>query len=121
MALKLGTAKTRKVRVEVQEPLDYGKTKLHKFDAELDIIPKSEWEELFKTDNKPTDTEILDMTLKNIDGLVDENDQALAFDDDIKAAVLDEPWLVAALIEHQIAIQAGKTSAEYKRMKLKNS
>ncbi len=121
MALKLGNKNTRKSTVEAVEPLDFGKTKVHKFDVELGIIPKTEWEAMFKGETKPGDTDILRMTLKNITGLVDEAEQPQAFDDGVKEAVLEEPWLVSALIDEQLAIQVGKTAAEYKRLKLKNS
>ncbi len=121
MALKLGSQKTRKLTVEAVEPLDFGKTKVHKFDVELEIIPKTQWEAMFKGDSKPSDSEVLTQTLKDVVGLVDESDNPIAFDDDIKAAMLEEPWLVAALIDQQVAIQVGKTGAEYRRLKLKNS
>ena len=121
MALKIGTATTRKLTVEAIEPLDFGKTQTHRFDVELEIIPKTEWEMLFKGSNQPSDSEVLDLTLKDITGLVDEANNPLVFDGGIKAAVLEAPWLVSAIVEQQVALQMGKTAAEYKRLKLKNS
>lgn len=121
MALKISGTKERTIAIEATEPLDMGKIKQHKFIATLAVIPRDEWELMFKGDDKPTDTGVLMETLINIDGIVDENDQPVAFDENVKLAVIAEPWLVSALIEQQIAIQNGKTSAEYRKMKLKNS
>lgn len=120
MALKIGNPSTRKVSVDAIEPLDYDRIQKHTFEAELGIIPKHEWDELIKGENKLTDSEILNRTLKNIDGLVGADNQPMVFDDSIKSAILEIPWLVSALIDKQIAIQIGKTSAEYQRLRLKN-
>ncbi len=120
MALKLGNATTRKLTVEAIEPLDFGKTQTHRFDVELEVIPKTEWESLFKGSNPPSDSDVLGMTLKDITGLVDEANNPITFDATIKSAVLESPWLVSAIVEQQVALQMGKTAAEYKRLKLKN-
>ncbi len=121
MALKIGKRTTRKSTTEAVEPLDFGKTHTHTFTTELEVIPKPEWEAMFQGETKVTDTQILRRTLKNIEGLTDESDQPIPFNDSLKDAILEAPWLVSALIDEQLAIQSGKTSAEYKRLKLKNS
>ncbi len=120
MSLKIGKKTTRKSKIEAVEPLDYENSTTHTFDVELEVIPKSRWDKMFQSDQKPSDTDILKTTLKNLEGLVDDNGQPVKFDDDVKLKVLDEPWVAAALIEEQISIQQGKTGSEYRRLKLKN-
>lgn len=126
MALKIsesaikGDIQTRVVSVDATEPLDQGKIQRHKFSVELEVVPKEEWETWMES--RPKDTEVLNRTLRNAFEIInDDTKEDMPFDDTLKQLLIDTPWLFTAIFEQQMALQLGKTSVEYKKLKAKNS
>jgi len=126
MALKIresvinGEVQTVVVPVEATEPLDHGKSQQHKFSVELEVVPKEEWETWMES--KPKDTEVLNRTLRNAFEIVNDGTKDdMPFDDKLKRLLIDTPWLFIAIFEQQVALQLGKTSDAYKKLKAKNS
>jgi hypothetical protein len=122
MALVLGNKESRKVELEASEPLEGGKLKNHRFAVEFKLLPKADWDNLFKSDN--ASILMIDAamdSIKNIDGIVDENGSAVEYDDNVKLAILNERWLHESIIDGFMAVNLGKTLSAYRSAKLKNS
>lgn len=58
--------------------------------------------------------------IRNISPLLDENKQPIALDEDVLAAILEEPWLQQPIADGFMAVQRGLTMADYKKARTKN-
>jgi hypothetical protein len=67
----------------------------------------------FATDKLSVD--LLNENLLDIDKLVSEHDEPLAFNDETKQQILDIPWVVSALWAAFMAVQNGVTNEQYRR------
>ncbi len=119
MALKIGKKETRVISITAIEPLDKDKTKTHSFEAEFKILPKDDWQALLK-DNDSLIIDIAYENLVDVQDIVDESGSPVAFDNDVKQEMMNQPWLNKSVIDGFMAVQGGVTNAEYKRQKLKN-
>ena len=120
MALKLGQPDTRIIPIEAKEPLNGGGNKPHKFSAEFKVIPSKRWAESLK-DSEQLVVDVLDDGLITVNDIKDESDTLITFTEDVKAAVLNTPWLVNALWQAFLAVQNGQTDEQYRKACAKNS
>jgi hypothetical protein len=121
MALILGSNDSKKIEVDAVEALENGKTKTHKFTVEYRVLPKAEWDATF---NSKSDLLMIDVAMdavKSIDGIVDEGGNPVAYDDDVKQAILNCRWLHEPIADGFMAVNNGKTLSAYRALKLKNS
>lgn len=119
MALKLGNKTTRTVQIDAVEPGDNDKITRHSFTVEYKILSKAEWTAELK-DNDRTLIDSISENIVHIDGILDEDGNAVKYSEAVKEAVLAERWLYEPLIDGYLAVQGGKTMADYKKAKAKN-
>lgn len=119
MQLNIGDKGTRLVPIEAIQPLDNDKTVKHQFKVRFEVMGKDKFSELLKD----KETLVLDTAcdaITDIENVKDANGDDLAWCDDVRQAFNDAPWLHEPLINAFMAVQTGKTCADYRKLLLKN-
>ena len=120
MALVLGKKNTRKIKVIAEQYGDFDEiVARHSFNIEFKIMPHADW-----LDAVNTEAPLADLAKENmvsVDGVTDENGNAIAYTAEIKEALFNETWLVKYLNEAFMTVQGGaKQTDNYKQAKRKN-
>lgn len=110
MALKISLTKDRRViwPVNVLIAQDGGKSTRQTFKGGFKLLPQSEVDALLEAHPRDFDKVLLGEVLESWDGLIDaDSDQAIPFNDETKAALVDLPEVRAALVEAYFSAASG--------------
>ncbi|POZ49904.1 hypothetical protein [Methylovulum psychrotolerans] len=117
MALTVGKKRQSTFTATLPEVGDGGKTINHTADVTLDVLKADEYAAVLKQNS---DRALVERTLVNVVGLKDEDGNPMEFNDESKAALLEETWIVAALANYQVNLQRGISPADVTKRLLGN-
>ncbi|MBN9530516.1 MAG: hypothetical protein J0H82_30190 [Alphaproteobacteria bacterium] len=108
MAYVLSRGKTFKSLVNIREPVDGDKVSKSALTVTYERRPRSEFDAVLAeqarltAEGEPANGRVawLRLILVNVEGMVDEQGQAVAFDADAKDVLLEDPCAVNALYDH---------------------
>jgi len=118
MALKIAQKNTMRFMAVLLALADFGKTIEQNMEVELKVFSVDDWRQFTK--NTTSDRDILKASLLDAKGVVDDNNQPIPFNDELKETLLNEPWIVSGLIQYQIALQRGVSTDQVKKLILGN-
>ena len=82
--------------VDIYEPLDGGKSRLHKVKVQFSVLPPAEVTDLIEAGG---DNAILDRVVADWQGFQDENGAEVALTDDARALYFALPYVRAAVVQ----------------------
>jgi hypothetical protein len=128
MTLVIGKKDTRKIRVQIEEALDFAEVKKHSLDVEFKILKPAQTKEIDELQTSTSEnfdfelaTQLVFDAIVSVDGLKDEAGNALTFSDEVKTFMTEQMWIRLPIMQGFWAVQNGKSQADtYKTLKAKN-
>ena len=111
---------TRKIKILADEYGDLDAViARHSFEAEFKLMQNVAWLDAVQSDALTAD--LAKENMIGVDGVKDEQGNAIPYSDELKEALFNETWLVKYLNEAFMAVQGGiKQTEMYKKEKRKN-
>lgn len=93
--------------VEIKEPQDGGSVKKHLVDAQFEILPQSENDEILLGGQ-----DIMARVLRDFRGFQDEEGREIPFSDEMRQSLLEEPYIRTAFLEAYGQAAYGRASQQ---------